>query len=64
MKWQPIETAPDNGTYFIAWVTQKGCENIKTRPLVTRVKDGLYEGLMFFDDPLYWMPLPTPPTEK
>jgi len=64
MRWQPIESAPEDGSYFVAWCTQVGCQDIKTRPLVTRIIDGMFEGLMFYDDPTHWMPLPNPPEEK
>lgn len=72
--WRPIETAPRDGTPFLAW-----CEG--TSPI-----NGLkrsYWGLCHWDDkgrdvfvhywdgdpapdfpPLYWMPLPPPPEAK
>ena len=58
--WMDIESAPEDGSYFLIWCEQEGCQNNKSRPLVTRVKDGLYEGLMFFDEPTHYRPITKP----
>ncbi len=65
--WQPIETAPKDGTRFMAW--HKGrvelfrwqSDDGTNRPVGWR--DGfIYVYLEGDDDgPIYWMPLPTAP---
>lgn len=59
--WRTMDSAPRDGTPFIIWCEQTGLQNNKSRHLITKVKDGLYEGLMFFDEPTHWRPLPAPP---
>ena len=60
--WQPIETAPRDGTRFIAW------RKYSTRPLIARYwKDfGWFEdedGLHLYNL-THWQPLPAPPAQK
>ena len=57
--WQPIETAPKDGTWIVLWVDSE--------PLVAgwNANDGDWR-LRWNDDwiqppPTHWMPLPTPP---
>lgn len=69
-RWQPIETAPKDGTQFQAWIEKYGWEpHARFNPdseafeLWGRVdydKDGwdVYPHMV----PTHWMPLPTPPT--
>lgn len=57
--WQPIETAPKDGTVFLAcWVTDGG-------PYFGAVQwqyDGWVENSEPVGLPTHWMPLPAPPT--
>lgn len=60
--WLPIETAPKDGTRFIAW------RKYSTRPLIARYwKDfGWFEdedGLHLYNL-THWQPLPNPPKEQ
>lgn len=62
--WLPLESIPTDGTDFLLWVTQENyCQEPKTRAVVTRVVDDMYDGLMFFDVPLKWKPI-NPPEEE
>ena len=75
MEWQPIETAPKNGT----WVLVTGgyidyCWEGETQPDVTAAQyvinigwqmawydSGYYGG---YKSPTHWMPLPKPPINE
>jgi hypothetical protein len=65
-EWQPIETAPKDGTpVFIAWA------GTNFHPMVAHAEDGVWGYLMpdlaFYHasrPPTHWMPLPPPPTIK
>lgn len=65
MNWQPIETAPKNGTkILVAWINQW-----KTGPHIEVCETGeeggwfySYDGDQPQSDPTHWMPLPEPPT--
>lgn len=64
--WQPIETAPKDGTVFIAfeagdayrcnWLEQHDGEGHFSAGWWDHVNDS-------FENPTHWMPLPTPPQE-
>ncbi|WP_299949110.1 hypothetical protein [uncultured Ruegeria sp.] len=70
MNWQPIETAPNDGT----WIAVKSVENdIHHQPSVACFCDGLWmelhhylKGEVDYDQwPVtHWMPLPLPPTDQ
>ena len=55
MTWQPIETAPKDGRFILAW-SDYDCTFI-----------GIFNGTWWIDDhdnicrPTHWMPLPAPP---
>lgn len=63
-QWQPIETAPRDGTCILAWY-----EGVSVRPMVIRFMDGSWIGATFESgrntvvDATHWMPLPEPPKE-
>lgn len=65
-KWQPIETAPKDGTEILGWVygerwaVCKYHKNsmFKVEGFATYGWDDGYE----WADPTHWMPLPDPPT--
>ena len=63
-QWQLMETAPEDGSYFLIWCEQTGCVNNKKRHVVTSIRDGYFTDLMFYDEPKFWMQLPKPPTEE
>jgi hypothetical protein len=59
--WQPIETAPRDGTEIIV------CRRFEGRKFMGVVMwDGRYWTIdygfpFYFDNPTHWMPLPEPP---
>ena len=65
MDWQPIETAPKDGTKFDAWIPDNfGGHRMCDMSFNTRGKLRRY-GLLSDDElprwPTHWMPLPAPP---
>lgn len=68
MEWQPIETAPKDGTPILAWngFSQQVIEYSESsvfgrRKWVFGECEGSYNARQEFDDPTHWMPLPEPP---
>ena len=64
-KWQPIETAPRDGTFFIARVSN-GIDEPRVCPMILdgRHNDtviNIADGNQW--SATHWMPLPTPPTD-
>jgi hypothetical protein len=59
--WQPIETAPKDGTDVLCWHSRVGA-------MVLSFWDGNWREkancLALRDPPLLWMPLPEPPKDK
>lgn len=53
MTWHPIETAPKDHSWFLAWSADLGY-------FVYRMGPGLIAAEE--PDPTHWMPLPDPPT--
>lgn len=65
MEWQPIETAPDDGTGFIV-----DCPHVVDGVSFMRFEDGvmvsLFDGLPWLEwlsGPTKWHPLPKPPKD-
>ena len=57
--WQPIETAPKDGTEILGWPVEGGDNNIA---IVYYFFRGWCSG-DYGADPTHWMPLPKPPDE-
>ncbi len=62
MEWQPIETAPDGGKYFLAFCPKNGLHlmqrwggHSETFSLIGNVRN---------PEPTHWMPLPPAPEAK
>lgn len=62
MDWQPIDTAPKDGTWFVAWDPLLNVNG--GGPFICAYDSSLKQ---FFDvsagieEPTHWMPLPPPP---
>jgi hypothetical protein len=58
--WQPIETAPKDGTHVLAWWREEG-----DPPEVVRWSAGWVDdyGTRYIE-PTHWQPLPSPPTKE
>lgn len=60
-KWQPIETAPRDGTPALVYCPETG------KRLMGRLKKGGFENIAMKSQPIdytcltHWMPLPQPP---
>ena len=68
-EWQPIESAPKDGTIILAtWVSSLKFYSSKLSNcvLVSWWEDGnqWVDGEMFDYDVTHWMPLPDPPKQK
>ena len=64
--WQPIETAPKDGTWFVAARFVKGCEYVRYGyAKIDRWHEigGLDQFNKKFWPATHWMPLPPPPTK-
>ena len=60
-EWQPIETAPRDGTMMLVWAKEWSCPVLMTR----EGRDGIEYWLIGDTDgdgfPTHWMPLPELP---
>lgn len=67
-EWQPIETAPKDGTRFLAFWPSTNPPNVNSTIVTTWW--GMYTWETAFitagddDLPTHWMPLPSPPEGK
>jgi hypothetical protein len=63
MNWQPIETAPKDGSVIIGW--HKKWQELSMIDFDNREKKwmGRFPGFIPFDQPTHWMPLPPPPND-
>lgn len=69
MEWQPIETAPKDGSRFIAWTGYMTVSPVEWQEGGVISEEGF---LLWWQDPAggclaevrptHWMPLPAPPT--
>lgn len=70
--WQPIETAPKDGTHFIGWDGKRPFRCSAGRryvlyphqeggPTYQDIWDGHYYDSLMQENPTHWQPLPTPP---
>lgn len=66
MKWQPIETAPKDGSVFIAHTPRAKIRKVRLMqwlsPKMNWAVFGWKDMNGNFHDPTHWMPLPEPPT--
>lgn len=66
-EWQPIETAPKDGTEVDVWVadgTGGGYRIADAYWCASRERwrfNGQIHDIAWTDDPTHWMPLPSPP---
>lgn len=63
-EWQPIETAPKDGTWVLCWNKWDGIIVLRH---TSRSRAGRYSwrgDTGFWYVPTHWMPLPEPPEEK
>jgi len=67
MEWQPIETAPKDGSEFLAWCCQRHPFGpARCFPDIAHWHIGRHENTSYFQSrscaiPTHWMPLPPPP---
>ena len=65
MDWQPIETAPKDGTYVILMRldNELACEVCggSWNLFPKQGEEGLHGFNAWLDNPTHWMPLPSPP---
>ncbi len=70
MEWQPIGTAPRDGTAIlvsdgfttdVAYWGAPGPSGLNFMWVIREFPDGEYNGWVAFDEPTHWMPLPDPP---
>lgn len=60
-KWQPISTAPRDGTRLLLWAPSWSQPN--TGHPYPRGWGPMYELGPWLDQPTHWMPLPEPPRD-
>ena len=64
--WQPIETAPKDGTRFLGYLPKRDNENdepeIQTLYHTGKLISSFTNGYFIQYTPTHWMPLPKPPT--
>ena len=72
-KWQPIETAPKDGTRFLAFFALEENDEYYAQIVIIRWSYykrwelAEYSGELdyeFDSQPTYWMPLPNPPKQE
>lgn len=64
MEWQPIETAPKDGTPILCFTPDEQFSPITGIDVLWFENgDWLYNANIVLDPPTHWMPLPPPPTQ-
>jgi hypothetical protein len=58
--WQPIETAPKDGSNFLQYSPRRGVTMNHWHAFKTE-EGGCLNHIVFNDMPTHWMPLPEPP---
>ena len=62
MKWQPIDTAPRDGTSILLWATPHQMGIAKNRPIVGHFSLGWWSDFnAVISHASHWVPLPNPP---
>jgi hypothetical protein len=66
LPWQPIETAPKDGTPILItrpteWQCEEGWHVVRWDDDWWQVHDGKFDCPLRGPDPTHWMPLPVPP---
>lgn len=69
MEWQPIETAPKDGTPVDIWRPSWGGERVTNMRRVELSHENIFyepisSGPACVRDATHWMPLPAPPKEQ
>lgn len=60
MEWQPIATAPKDGTSVLLW-SRNGYD---VAVWSGRIGEWTTGQLFYAPEPTHWMPLPSPPVQK
>ena len=67
MTWQPIETAPKDGSWVLLFLPEWGRGQARIGQWIRSREDSGWYGRefkeVFNDGPTHWMPLPDSPTE-
>jgi hypothetical protein len=65
-EWQPIESAPKDGTKVDVWCVREGKVPLRIPNAYFYEERWLhsFNGMRIWHDPTHWMPLPPPPSEE
>jgi hypothetical protein len=63
-EWQPIESAPKDGTKVDVWCEGKVPLRIPNAYFYEERWLHSFNGMRIWHDPTHWMPLPPPPSEE
>jgi hypothetical protein len=64
MEWQPIETAPKDGTWVLGFFPYYGVNQMQWHDGNRKLEHHwMLFGRLTPTDPTHWMPLPEPPKE-
>jgi hypothetical protein len=61
--WQPIETAPRDGTEVILWATRHSMLMPHPERIIGAFRNGWWSGPSTLSHVTHWQPLPTPPAD-
>lgn len=61
MNWQPIETAPKDGTSILCYSSDTADTEVTICEWRKHKKCWMNDTLEFYVNPAYWAPLPEPP---